>query len=110
MWVEYEDGSRLSNSQKKPGEYSPLTREDETNKLGHVTLSDIDEDDEDDSPTEYVYRMESSEPATPPAPASPLLSEREREMLGALLILGVNAVVDKAKPHVTRWLAEQAVP
>ena len=46
MWVEYDDGSRLSKSQKKPGEYSPLTREDGTKKLGHVTLSDIDEDDE----------------------------------------------------------------
>ncbi|MET8360807.1 hypothetical protein [Micromonospora sp. NPDC005171] len=106
MWVEYDDGSHLSQSQKKPGEYSPLTREDGTNKLGHVTLSDIDEDDEE-SP--YVYTTDSSEPDRPSTPAEPLLSDREVEMLGALLILGATAAVDKAKPHVTRWL-EQAVP
>ncbi|MET8353251.1 hypothetical protein [Micromonospora sp. NPDC005206] len=109
MWVEYDDGSRLSNSQKKPGEYSPLTREDGTNKLGHVTLSDIDEDDEEDPSMAYVYTMDSSEPDRPPAPAEPWLSDREREMLVDLLLLGATTAVDKAKPHVTRWL-EQAVP
>ncbi|SCG71879.1 hypothetical protein [Micromonospora inositola] len=106
MWVEYDDGSHLSQSQKKPGEYSPLTREDGTNKLGHVTLSDIDEDDEEDP---YVYVPDPSEPDRPPAPAESLLSEREKEMLRDLLILGATIVADKAKPHVTRWL-EQAVP
>ncbi|MEU8314653.1 hypothetical protein [Micromonospora sp. NPDC049033] len=106
MWVEYDDGSHLSQSQKKPGEYSPLTREDGTNKLGHVTLSDIEEDDEEDP---YVYTTDPSEPDRPPAPAEPLLSDREMEMLGTLLILGATAAVDKAKPHVTRWL-EQAAP
>jgi hypothetical protein len=105
MWVEYDDGSHLSKSQKKPGEYSPLTREDGTNKLGHVTLSDIDEDDEEDP---WVYTEDSSEPerpAAPAAPAEPWLSEREKEMLAALL----TAAAQKAQPHVTRWL-EQAVP
>ncbi|MGY4684477.1 hypothetical protein ACWIGG_22170 [Micromonospora aurantiaca (nom. illeg.)] len=109
MWVEYDDGSHLSKSQKKPGEYSPLTREDDTNKLGQVTLSDIDEDDEEDPPVVYVYAMESSKPDRPSAPAEPWLSEREREMLVDLFILGATAAVDKAKPHVTSWL-EQAVP
>ncbi|SCF17316.1 hypothetical protein GA0070607_6451 [Micromonospora coriariae] len=114
MWVEYDDGSHLSKSQKKPGEYSPLTREDATNKLGHVTLSDIDDDDdeeeeEEEPPMVYGYTTDSSEPDRPPAPAEPLLSEREMEMLGALLILGATAV-GRAKPQVTKWLAEQAVP
>lgn len=102
MWVEYDDESHLSKSQKKPGEYSPLTREDGTNKLGHVTLSDIDEDDEEDP---WVYTEDSSEPDRPAAPAEPWLSEREKEMLAALL----TAAAHKAQPHVTRWL-EQAVP
>lgn len=109
MWVEYDDGSHLSKSQKKPGEYSPLTREDGTNKLGHVTLSDIDEDDEEDPQVEYVYITDSSERDRPPAPAEPLFSEREKEVLAAMLILGATVAVGKAKPHVTRWL-EQAVP
>ena len=52
--------------------------------------------------------MDSSPPDTPLAPAEPLLSEREKEMLVALLILGATAAADKLKPHVTRWLA--AVP
>lgn len=105
MWVEYDDGSHLSKSQQKPGEYSPLTREDGTNKLGHVTLSDIDEDDEEDP---WVYTPDSSEPdrpAVPAAPAEPWLSEREKEILAALLA----AAAQKAHPHVTRWL-KQAVP
>jgi hypothetical protein len=109
MWVEYDDGSHLSKSQKKPGEYSPLTREDDTNKLGQVTLSDIDEDDEEDPQVVYVHITDPSKPDRPPAPAEPWLSERETEMLRDLLILGATAVLDKAKPHVTRWL-EQAVP
>ncbi|MEV0566869.1 hypothetical protein [Dactylosporangium sp. NPDC050588] len=109
MWVDYDDGSHLSKSQKKPGEYSPLTREDGTNKLGHVTLSDIDEDDELDPPMVFDYAMDSSSPDRPLAPAEPWLSEQEKEILGALLILGA-AAVHKAKPHVTKWLAEQAVP
>lgn len=46
MWVEWEDGADLSQSQKKPGDYSPLTR-DGDNHLGHVTLSDADEDERD---------------------------------------------------------------
>ena len=45
MWVEYEDGARLSRSAKKPGSFSPLTRDGGTNNLGHVTLDPIDGDE-----------------------------------------------------------------
>ncbi|GAA1018418.1 hypothetical protein Aple_074180 [Acrocarpospora pleiomorpha] len=109
MWVEYDDGSHLSKSQKKPGEYSPLTREDKTNKLGHVTLSDIDEDD-DDPQVVFVYHMESSPSSGPVAREEPSLSDHAIGLLGNLLIAGADAAADKARPHVTRWLAEQAAP
>ena len=45
MWVEWEDGSDLSKSHKKPGAKSPLTRDTDTNELGQVTLEDIEDDD-----------------------------------------------------------------
>lgn len=44
MRVEWEDGANLSQSRKKPGAYSPLTR-DGDNNLGHVILSDVDDDE-----------------------------------------------------------------
>jgi hypothetical protein len=47
MWVTRPAGTHLSESQKKPGEYSPLTRDDATNELGQVTLDPIDEDEAD---------------------------------------------------------------
>lgn len=34
MWVEWKDGTHLSQSQKKPGGFSALTRDDVTNELG----------------------------------------------------------------------------
>lgn len=54
MWVEWDDDAHLSRSQKKPGDYSPLTR-DGNNKLVHVTLSDVAEDDEDEEDEEGWY-------------------------------------------------------
>ncbi|WP_194821975.1 hypothetical protein [Micromonospora sp. S-DT3-3-22] len=109
MWVEYDDGSHLSKSQKKPGGYSPLTREDKTNKLGQVTLSDIDEED-DDPPVVFVYHMGSSPSGGPVTREEPSLSDHAIGLLGNLLIAGAAAAADKARPHVARWLAEQAAP
>ncbi|MFY1685030.1 hypothetical protein ACN265_26270 [Micromonospora sp. WMMD730] len=115
MWVEYDDGSHLSKSQKKPGGYSPLTREDKTNKLGQVTLSDIDDEDEDededdDPPVVFVYHMGSSPSGGPVKREEPSLSDHAIGLLGDLLIAGATAAADKARPHLARWLAEQAAP
>jgi len=52
--------SRYSQSRKKPGEFSPLTRSDE-DELGQVTLSPIVEDDETTEP-EVIYVYEEPEP------------------------------------------------
>ncbi len=103
MWVEYPDGSELSKSRKSPGDSSPLTREEGTNRLGHVTLSDIDESEEDSlwmSPDTYGDRGGSE---------SQELSENEKlaaEVLTTLLFIGVA----KAAPHAKSWWSNSARP
>ncbi|WP_425690286.1 hypothetical protein [Micromonospora sp. DT201] len=90
MWVEYEDGARLSRSAKKPGSFSPLTRDGGTNNLGHVILDPIDGDE------------------------MPHLGPRERSELEVFLReLAVDVTLialQRARPHVERWVAETAVP
>jgi hypothetical protein len=96
MWVHWEDGAELSQSRKKPGARSPLTR-DGDNNLGHVTLRDVDEDEED------WHAVQDSEER-----ASGLTEE---ELLGALFLVGVViAAAEKAAPHIRRWWNERAVP
>ncbi len=99
MMVEWEDGADLSQSRKNPGDYSPLTR-DGDNNLGQVTLSDVDED-EDDWQTEpepgYVTDERESDPS-------------QEALLGALAVLGVIDAAQKAAPHLKRWWSDQAVP
>lgn len=99
MWVEWDDGADLSQSQKKPGDLSPLTR-DGDNHLGQVTLRDIDEDEEED------------DWQTDPEPSDPSAEEQSEleELVGALVVLGVIAAAQKAAPHVKRWWNEQAFP
>lgn len=92
MLVTWEDGAELSQSRKKPGDFSPLTR-DGDNNLGHVTLSDADKD-------EFDYDWE---PHSDPNPEA-------AELLGALVFLGVVVAAQKAAPHLKRWWNESAVP
>jgi hypothetical protein len=60
MYVTRRKDSRYSQSRKKPGEFSPLTRSDE-DELGQVTLSPIDEGDDTPEP-EPIYIYEEAEP------------------------------------------------
>jgi hypothetical protein len=102
MRVEWEDGADLSQSRKKPGGYSPLTR-DENNNLGHVTLHDVDEDDgETDPEPVYVYVTDED--------GSDGQAEEEGSLLAALAVLGVVVAAQKAAPHLKRWWHGQAVP
>jgi hypothetical protein len=108
MWVEWEDGADLSKSRKKPGQYSPLTREDGTSRLGHVTLSDVDEG-EDGSVTyaQPVYGSDEN------ASQSSALTAEEREELTRLLtdLITVGAIVAvRAAPHVKRLWNDKAAP
>lgn len=107
MWVEWEDGADLSKSQKKPGDHSPLTRDGEK-KLGQVTLSPI-HGDEGHTPTDPkpFYTDVTDEDAS--ARESQERAELEA-LLGALMALGVLIALEKAKPHVTSWWNDKAVP
>jgi hypothetical protein len=99
MMVEWDDGADLSQSRKKPGNYSPLTR-DGDNNLGHVVLSDVDDDeDEDDweSDPEPTDDTDESEP-------------QAEDLLVALAVLGVIVAAGKAAPYLKRWWTDRAVP
>ncbi|TDB77586.1 hypothetical protein E1264_37430 [Actinomadura sp. KC216] len=50
MWVTRRKDSRYSNSRKRPGEFSPLTRSDVDAELDQVTLSHIEEEAFDSEP------------------------------------------------------------
>lgn len=104
MWVEYEDGTHLSQSQKKPGDFSPLTREDATNRLGQVTLTPIEED-EADSPPVFVYVIDESA-------SDSRAKERSEfeELLANLVLLGAIKAVETAAPHLKRVWNDQARP
>ena len=110
MWVEWEDGADLSKSRKKPGQYSPLTREDGTNRLGHVTLSDVDEDEGEGSSVTYAQPVYGSDEN---ASQSSALTAEEREELARLLadLITVGAIVAvRVVPHVKRLWNDKAAP
>jgi hypothetical protein len=106
MWVEWDDDADLSRSRKKPGAYSPLTR-DGDNNLGHVTLRDVD-DDED----EYDWE---TDPEPDPEPLFHVNADGELvpTQLGEVVLAAVYGVILAARwaaPHVKRWWTDQAVP
>lgn len=103
MWVEWKDGADLSQSRKKPGDYSPLTRDSEGN-LGHVTLSDVDGDDDEQSGWSSE-RLEEDDPSQLD-PVAAVLVEIAVQVLPQLFDL----VYTEAKPHVTRWWDGTARP
>ncbi|MFJ5545789.1 hypothetical protein [Micromonospora chalcea] len=94
MWVDYEDGAHLSRSAKKPGSFSPLTRDGGTNNLGHVTLRPIDGDEICQSGPRERNELEN------------FLREVAIEVAVAVTL----KVLEAAKPHVEKWVAETAVP
>ncbi len=110
MWVEWEDGSDLSKSRKKPGQYSPLTREDGTNRLSHVTLSDVDEDEDGGGSVTYTQPVYGSDEN---GSQSSALTAEEREELVRLLadLITAGAIVAvRAAPHVKRLWNNMAAP
>ena len=98
MWVDWDDDAELSRSQKRPGAYSPLTR-DTDGDLGHVTLDDADEYEYD---LGDGWRRDSDASATDD---ERLTAEEISE-----LVLIITAGVVAATPHVTRWWKTHARP
>ena len=110
MWVEWEDGADLSKSRKKPGQYSPLTLEDVTNRLSHVTLSDLDEGETEGGSVTYTQPVYDSYEN---APQSSALTAEERGELVRLLadLITVGAILTvRAAPHVKRLWNDKAAP
>jgi len=111
MWVEWEDGSDLSKSRKKPGRYSPLTREDDTNRLGHVTLSDVDEDEGEGSSVMYAPPVyDSYENASQLSAITAEEREELARLLADLITVGAILAVRAAAPHVKRLWNDKAAP
>ena len=89
MWVDYPEGTHLSQSRQDPGGLNALVRDDETGNLkGHATLHPIIDDD-----------MESD--------LSRLLVLVSGAALGGI-VLGAAAV--KVTPHVISWWNERMLP
>lgn len=110
MWMEWEDGADLSKSRKMPAQYSPLTREDGTSRLGHVTLSDVAEDEGEGCSVTYTQPVYGSDKNASPSSA---LTAEEREELARLLadLITVGAIVAvRAAPHVKRLWNDKAAP
>lgn len=102
MWVEWEDGAELSRSRKQPGDYSPLTRDGEHN-LGHVVLSDVDDD-------EYEWQVDPEWRWHIDDDGERAQEGRPEELLAALVILGIIAAAERSAPHIKRWWHDHAVP
>jgi hypothetical protein len=108
MWVTRPVGTHLSESQKKPGQYSPLTRDDDTNELGQVTLDPIDEDEADSSASPQpagAYGTTAHSPAERSA-----ADEELREAIVLLVAVAVIRGTAVAAPHVKKWWDENALP
>ena len=89
MWVDYPDGTHLSQSREDSGGFSALVRDDETNALvDHATLHPITDDE---------AKLDLSH----------LLVLVSGAALGGI-VLGAAAV--KVTPHVVSWWNERVVP
>lgn len=99
MWVTRRAGTRLSRSQKAPGQLSPLTRDD-SNELGQVTLSPVDVDE----PTLWDDTEQTR------SPESPAFAEAVADAAVVMIGRVLDGLIEEAKPHVKRWWTEQALP
>jgi hypothetical protein len=107
MWVKRPVRTHLSESQKKPGEYSPLTRDDDTNELGQVTLEPIDEDEAGSSAGPqpvWDYGTTAHTPAEQ--------SEADEELRETIVILAAAVIwgTVAAAPYAKKWWDDNALP
>lgn len=103
MLVEWDDDAQLSESRKKPGQKSPLTR-DANNKLSHVTLSEVPDDEStSNSDPIFIYVSDSydSERRT--------RDDETVELVSNLVLYAVRTAPEWA-PVVQRWWVEQGLP
>lgn len=99
MYVHWEKGTGPANSRTHAGKRSPLVFDADGNLVGHVVLSDIDDEDDDEDDDSY------GDGPTPPDEEKEVSLEEALAGLAALVL----AVV-AASPHVKRWWDDHAVP
>lgn len=88
MWVDYPDGTHLSQSRQDPGGFSTLARDDKTNSLTtHATLHSIIDDEAEFDLSRLLVWVGG--------------------VLGGI-VLGAAAV--KVTPHVVSWWNERMLP
>lgn len=88
MWVDYPDGTHLSQSRQDPGGFSALARDDATDALvDHATLHPIIDDDTESDLSRFV-------------------------LVGGAALGGIalGAAAVKVTPHVISWWNEHVVP
>jgi hypothetical protein len=102
MWVEYPDGTHLSKSRTAEGGFKGLARGDDSRDLDtHADLFPIEEDEDADYD---VAPQSSNDPDTDLMKLVLAVTLLASLGLGAL---GMKAY-EKAKPHVVKWLDEDA--
>lgn len=104
MVVEYEDGADLSQSHKRPGGYSPLTRNGDR-KLGQVILEDPDWDELRrmvGGPRSYADDINRRASAAGLTPGGQIIVD----VCSPLIYAGVDALGKRAE----RWCYERACP
>jgi hypothetical protein len=90
MWVDYPDGTHLSQSSQDPGGCRGLARDDETNNLtGHATLYSITDDDKAEFDLPRLLVLVSS---------------------AALGGIALGAAAVKVTPRVVSWWNERMLP
>lgn len=102
MVVEYDDDADLSNSRKRPGQFSPLTRDADKN-LGHATLSEPDDSDLDELLDPWYLTSHSVGSANEDDDEDDVVDLA----VAGLLIAGIFLAAEAA-PRITRWLEERA--
>lgn len=102
MWVEYPDGTHLSKSRTAEGGFKGLARGDDSRDLNtHADLFPIEEDEDVDD-------------EVAPQPSSNPDADLVKLVLAGTLLAGVGLgalgmkAYEKVKPHVVKWLDEDA--
>ena len=113
MFVEWDDNASLSNSRKKPGDHSPLTRDLDGN-LGQVTLSDIDEVEEFTQTSPWTPDPNNSyneeDTGNKESDFSDWAAAIAAQVIVHLTVLAAGHAYRSAKPRVSQWWSETARP
>ncbi len=108
MWVERPAGTHLSQA-GKPGGFSTLARDDDTNELEtHATLYPVDDEDDDGEAAAgdvYITNYYVDD-----ASASRELTDEERELLAKLVVVAALIAAQVLGPRIKTLWNDRALP